>query len=157
MLKATHTKIVLALKHESVQKLNELDLQNVLLLDNQSTFDLCCNKNFTSKILKATNTLHMKSNGGGEVVSRSPRNVRYQATSTSYGSLKRPSQTSFASRIQSNATKSPMIVKWTHRLWSTTVQMAYQISCLRCTHVAYMCATQRRWVSLDSSIQLKKI
>ncbi len=65
MLEATHPKIVLALKHESVQRLNKLDLQNVLLLDNQSTFDLCCNKTFTSKILKATNTLHMKSNGGG--------------------------------------------------------------------------------------------
>ena len=65
MLKATHPKIVLALKHESLQSLNELDLQNVLLLDNQSTFDLCCNKKFTSNILKALHTLHMKSNGGG--------------------------------------------------------------------------------------------
>ncbi len=65
MLEATHPKIVLALKHELVRKLNDLDLQNVLLLDNQSTFNLCCNKKFTLKILKATNTLHMKRNGGG--------------------------------------------------------------------------------------------
>ena len=46
------------------RKLN-LDLSNVLLLDNQSTFDLCCNKRFTSKIMKATNALMMTSNGGG--------------------------------------------------------------------------------------------
>ena len=40
MLEATHPKIVLALKHESIQKLTELDLQNVQLLDNQLTFNL---------------------------------------------------------------------------------------------------------------------
>jgi hypothetical protein len=40
-------------------------LRNVLLLDNQSTFDLCCNKKFASKIIKAKNALQMTSNGGG--------------------------------------------------------------------------------------------
>ena len=65
MPEATHPKIVLALKHESLQKLSELDLQNVLLLDNQLTFDLCRNKKFTSKIIKALHALHMKSNEGG--------------------------------------------------------------------------------------------
>jgi hypothetical protein len=43
----------------------ELDLRNVLLPDNQSTFDLCCNKEFASKIIKAKNALQMTSNGGG--------------------------------------------------------------------------------------------
>jgi hypothetical protein len=42
-----------------------LDLRNVLLLDNQSTFDLCCNKRFTLKIMKITNALTITSNGGG--------------------------------------------------------------------------------------------
>ena len=37
----------------------------MLLLDNQLTFDLCCNKKFTSKIIKALNALHTTSNGGG--------------------------------------------------------------------------------------------
>jgi hypothetical protein len=37
----------------------------MLLLDNQSTFDLCCNKMFASKIFKAENALSMTSNGGG--------------------------------------------------------------------------------------------
>jgi len=62
MLKEHHPRIVLALKH---RKFTELDLRNVLLLDNQSTFDLCCNKKFASKIIKAKNALQMTSNGGG--------------------------------------------------------------------------------------------
>ena len=62
MLKEHQPRIVLALKH---RKFTELDLRNVLLLDNQSTFDLCCNKKFASKIIKAKNALQMTSNGGG--------------------------------------------------------------------------------------------
>jgi hypothetical protein len=61
MLEEHNPKIILALKS---RKLTDLDLRNVLLLDNQSTFDLCCNKKFTSKITKATNALTMTSNGG---------------------------------------------------------------------------------------------
>jgi hypothetical protein len=61
MLKEHHPRIVLALKH---RKFMELDLRNVLLLDNQSTFDLCCNKKIASKIVKAKNALQMTSNGG---------------------------------------------------------------------------------------------
>jgi hypothetical protein len=61
MLKEHHPRIVLALKHRTF---TELDLRNVLLLDNQSTFDLCCNKKFVSKIIKAKNALQMTSNGG---------------------------------------------------------------------------------------------
>ncbi len=55
-------KVILALKS---RKFTNLDLRNVLLLDNQSTFDLCCNKMFASKIIKAENALLMTSNGGG--------------------------------------------------------------------------------------------
>jgi hypothetical protein len=62
MLKEHNPKIVLALKS---RKFDDLELRNVLLLDNQSTFNLCCNKRFTSKIMKATNALMMTSNGGG--------------------------------------------------------------------------------------------
>ncbi len=62
MLKEHHPRIFLALKH---RKFMELDLRNVLLLDNQSTFDLCCKKKFASKIIKAKNVLQMTSNGGG--------------------------------------------------------------------------------------------
>jgi hypothetical protein len=62
MLEEHHPKVVLALKSS---KFTNLDLRNVLLLDNQSTFDLCCNKMFVSKIIKAENTLSMMSNGGG--------------------------------------------------------------------------------------------
>ncbi len=62
MLEKQNPKIVLALKS---RKYDDLDLRNVLLLDNQSTFDLCCNKKFTLRITKATNALTMTSNGGG--------------------------------------------------------------------------------------------
>jgi hypothetical protein len=62
MLEEHHPKLVLALKSS---KFTNLDLRNVLLLDNQSTFDLCCNKMFAFKIIKAENALSMTSNGGG--------------------------------------------------------------------------------------------
>jgi hypothetical protein len=62
MLEEHHPKVVLALKS---RKFTNLDLRNVLLLDNQSTFDLCCNKTFASKVIKAQNALSMTSNGGG--------------------------------------------------------------------------------------------
>jgi hypothetical protein len=62
MIEEDHPKIVLALKS---RKFADLDLRNVLLLDNQSTFNLCCNKVFASKIFKAKNALLMTSNGGG--------------------------------------------------------------------------------------------
>ena len=62
MLQECNPKIVLALK---LKKSKDLDLRNVLLLDNQLTFDLCCNKRFTSKISKTSNPLIMTSNGGG--------------------------------------------------------------------------------------------
>jgi hypothetical protein len=54
MLGEHHPKVVFALKS---RKLTNLDLRNVLLLDNQLTFDLCCNKTFASKVIKAENAL----------------------------------------------------------------------------------------------------
>jgi hypothetical protein len=61
MLEERNPKVVLALKS---RKLKDLDLKNVLLLDNQSTFDLCCNKRFMLKVFAASNALEMTSNGG---------------------------------------------------------------------------------------------
>jgi hypothetical protein len=66
LLEETNPKIVLALKSS---KHDDLELRNVLLLDNQSTFDLCCNKKFTSQIFKAKSPLLMTSNGGGLKIS----------------------------------------------------------------------------------------
>jgi hypothetical protein len=62
MLKEHNPKIVLALKS---RKVDDLDLRNVLLLDNQSTFDLCFKKRSTLTIMKATNSLMMTGNGSG--------------------------------------------------------------------------------------------
>jgi hypothetical protein len=61
-LEESYPKIALALK--SSRFLN-LDLRNVLLLDNKSTFDLCCNKSFMSKIKKVSRASNMASNGSG--------------------------------------------------------------------------------------------
>jgi hypothetical protein len=62
ILQESHPKIALALKSS---KSIGLDLQNVLLLDNQSTFDSCYNRKFVSLVRKALHALNMTSNGGG--------------------------------------------------------------------------------------------
>jgi hypothetical protein len=54
ILEKHHPKIVLALKS---RKFTNLDLRDVFLLDNQLTFNSCCNKYCTSKIIKAGTAL----------------------------------------------------------------------------------------------------
>jgi hypothetical protein len=75
MLKEHNPKIVLVVKS---RKFANLDLRNVLLLDNQFTFDLCCNKKFTSKIWKAINALMMTSNGGGLRITKKCKILGYK-------------------------------------------------------------------------------
>ena len=75
LLEETNPKIVLALKSS---KHDDLELRNVLLLDNQSTFDLCCNKKFTSQISKAKSPLLMTSNGGGLKISHKCKILGYK-------------------------------------------------------------------------------
>jgi hypothetical protein len=67
MLKEHHPKTVLALKS---RRFTDLDLRNTLLLDNLSTFNLCCNKTFAFKIFKAENALSMLSNGSGLTITK---------------------------------------------------------------------------------------
>jgi hypothetical protein len=66
-LKESFPKIALALKSS---KSLHLDLGCVLLLDDQSTFDLCCNRGFMSRIRMASCALNMTSNGGGLKITR---------------------------------------------------------------------------------------
>jgi hypothetical protein len=47
-----------------------LDLEQIILLDSQSTMDLFCSKNLGDKIYKTSDTLRIKSNGGSMVVGR---------------------------------------------------------------------------------------
>jgi hypothetical protein len=63
MLQESHPKIALALKSS---KSIGLDPRNVLMLDNQSTFDLFCNRKFVNLVSKAMHALNMNmmSNGG---------------------------------------------------------------------------------------------
>jgi hypothetical protein len=53
---------VMALKSH---KAWDLDLRSVRLLDNQSTFDLCCNPDFARERLNAKQAINMLSKGGG--------------------------------------------------------------------------------------------
>jgi hypothetical protein len=61
LLKESFPKITLALKSS---KSLDLDLRCVLLLYNQSTFDLYWNRGFMFRIRKASRVLNMTSNGG---------------------------------------------------------------------------------------------
>jgi hypothetical protein len=59
----------MALKSHN-HKRQDLDLRNVWLLDNRSTFDLCCNPDLAKKRLNAKQAMNMLSNGGGLQISK---------------------------------------------------------------------------------------
>ncbi len=59
---STNSNVAMALKSP---KAWDLDLRSVWFLDSQSTFDLCCNPDFATKMRKAKRALNMSSNGGG--------------------------------------------------------------------------------------------
>jgi hypothetical protein len=58
-------------------KARDLDLRSVWLLDNQSTFDLCCNPDFAHKRRDAKRAMHMSSNGGGIRISNKCKVLGY--------------------------------------------------------------------------------
>jgi hypothetical protein len=57
----------MALKSHKAQ---DLDLRSVWILDNQSTFDLCCNPDFSGKRCNAKRAINTSSNGGGLQISK---------------------------------------------------------------------------------------
>jgi hypothetical protein len=61
-IKTTNSKLAMALKSHKAQ---DWDLSSVWLLDNQTTFNLCCNPDFASKRCNAKRAMNMSSNGGG--------------------------------------------------------------------------------------------
>ncbi len=63
----THPKVAMALKSHKAQN---LDLRSLWVLDNQSTFDLCCNPDFAHKRRNAKRAIHMSNNGGGLCISK---------------------------------------------------------------------------------------
>ncbi len=70
----THHKVAMALKSH---KARDLDLRSVWLLDNQSTFDLCCNPDFAHKPRDAKRAMDMSSNGGGHRISKECKVLGY--------------------------------------------------------------------------------
>ncbi len=76
-LEESYPKIALALK--SSKSLNlVLILRYVLLMDNQLTFNLCCNCGFMSKIRKVSCAFNMTSNGGGLKVTKQGKFMGYK-------------------------------------------------------------------------------
>jgi hypothetical protein len=71
---STNPKVAMALKSSKAQ---DLDLRSVWFLDNQSTFDLCCNPEFTNKRWAAKVALNMSSNGGGLRISKECKVLGY--------------------------------------------------------------------------------
>ena len=55
----------------------DLDLRSVWLLDNQSTFDLCCNPDFAQKNHVAKRAMNMLSNGGDMRISKECKVLGY--------------------------------------------------------------------------------
>jgi hypothetical protein len=66
-IEATNPKVAMALKSH---KAWDLDLRSVWLLDNQSTFHLCCDPDFSGKRCNAKRAMNMSSNGGGLQISK---------------------------------------------------------------------------------------
>jgi hypothetical protein len=63
----THPKVAMAFKS---QKARDLDLRSVWLLDNQLTFDSCCNFDFTHKQRDTKREMHISCNGSGLRISK---------------------------------------------------------------------------------------
>ena len=68
------TKIIL---HNQAKLNDQLDLKNVILLDNQSTLDLICNKNLTSKIKKLDKNISVQGNEGTLIIKYKARIFGY--------------------------------------------------------------------------------
>jgi hypothetical protein len=56
--------------HNNVQKDHTLNMQNVILLDNESTMDLFCNESFVTGVMRSKHSVHVTGNGGTLVVKR---------------------------------------------------------------------------------------
>ena len=69
MSKLTKSHVRVSLK-QSKGKLQDLDLRKVVLLDNQSTMSLFCNKKPVKNIQKAKKLMTLKSNGGSMTVEK---------------------------------------------------------------------------------------
>jgi hypothetical protein len=70
----THPKVAMALKS---CKAWDLDLMSVWLLDNQSTFDPCCNPDFSHKWQNTKRAMQMSSNGGELCISKECKILGY--------------------------------------------------------------------------------
>ena len=145
MLQESHPKIALALKSN---KSIGLDLRNVLLLDNQSTFNLCCNRKFASLVRKALHALNMTSNGCGLKIMKQCKIPGYKFW------------VCFSENAITNIIclknlikiyRFTLTAKWTQLLLSIAARLVCLTCFLKCTLVGSTYATQRKWMSLGFS------
>jgi hypothetical protein len=145
ILSDSYPKIALALKSK---KSMGLDLRNVLLLDNQSTFNLCCNRKFTSSVNTPLNALNMMSNGKGLRISEKCKLPGYKFWVW------------FSKKAITNIICLKNLIKIYRVTYDSEADMTFVVHCtqfglpdlfLKCTLVGCMYVTQRRWVSLVSS------
>jgi hypothetical protein len=148
-LKESYPKIALALK--SSRSL-DLDLRHILLLDNQSMFDLCCNRGFMSMIRKASRALNMTSNGGCLKITKQGKFPGYKfcvwfskQAITNIICLKnliKIYRVTYDSKVET-------------KLLSIANSLVFLTCSSKCIRVVCTSAIQRKWVSLDSSRRSK--
>ncbi len=125
-----------------------IDLRCVLLLDNQSLLDLCCNRGFMSRIKKASCALNMTSNGGGLRITKQGKFLWYKPWV----------------RYREKAITNIIYIKTLIRIYRVTndskVRLTFIARCQQCglptcslkrTCVVCTSANQRWWIRLDPS------
>ncbi len=136
-LKESYPKIALALKSS---KSLDLDLRCVLLLDNQSTFDLCCNRGFMSMIRKASRALNMTSNGSGLKITEQGNFLRYKLW---VWFSKQATTNSICLKNLIKMIGSHMIAKMRQLLLSIANSLVSLTCSSKCTHVVCTSTIQR--------------
>jgi hypothetical protein len=114
----------------------------MLLLDNQSTFDLCCNKAFATKIIKAVNALKMMSNGSGLKITEECKILGYRYL------------VCYSKKAITNFIFLKNLIKFYQETLDSEVDTKFVVHlicliyCLKCTLAVCTHATPKRWVSL---------
>ncbi len=130
-IEATNPKVSMTLKSHKTRG----------FLDNQSTFDLCCNPDFAGKKCNAKRAITCRATG---VVCEFPRNVWFLVMISRFGLQQGQWLTSFVSRTWSTDIRWLMIVscRW-HSLYIERNLVSW-IWSLICIHVGCMSTTPRR-------------
>jgi len=126
----------------------DLDLKCMWLLDNQSTFDLCCNPDFAHNRRDAKRAMHMSSNGGGLHISKECKVPGYD-----FWVWFTKRAMTIASRTSSICYESRMIASAGQHSLFTGRSLVFPIWCLICILVGCTFAILKR--SMDNMVLSK--